>query len=368
MARALPEFNRQLGVGVMMIGLGVTMRFVLLPMILLGSAALLGINWSGKSPDAGETTTLLSSESDSNSGRDGLKTGLLTLDKETISSSSASGSVSTDMARSGRDGDSSNGDPIATASVMEIRNESNSDGRVHATAKIPTAIQPVSIDHLIQRLKKSLGEIETYSGYTAVLEQQVQKNGRVLDPEMIELKLRRSPFSVYLRWQNDGQEVLYVEGMHDGKLLARPTRGIAALKGIWRLNPKSPHAMKGTRYPLTEIGIEKLNLMALEFYLTNNSVHEGAVCLEVPVVVEGQEAVCYQVTFANEQVSPEYAASHLTFDLKSGLLKSVESYCWGTDSRPGQLLERYRYHRVVPHVGLGDHDFSVSNSEYKFQN
>lgn len=354
MARTLPLFNRQFE-------LGVIMRFLLLPLFFLGSAAFLGLNWSG-TPSATDEAQL--SEASGAENR---------TDSDRVASSDVrqSSSVSHDRGEGtfsrSADEETGHGDAMAMATRTDSHSGNQSGAKVHVAAKIPASAQPVPIDRLIQSLKRSLAEIEKHSGYTAVLEQQVQKNGRVLDPETIELKLRRSPFSVYLRWQSDGQEVLFVEGMHDGKLLARPTRGIAALRGIWRLNPTSQHAMKGTRYPLTEVGIEKLNLMALDFYLTNNSVHEGAVCTEVPVIAEGRSAVCYQVSFANEEVSPLYATSHLTFDLETGLLKSVESHSWGPDSRPGMLLERYRYHRIVPHGGLRDHDFSVTNSEYKFQ-
>jgi len=229
-----------------------------------------------------------------------------------------------------------------------------------------SATDPDSMSSLIQALERSLKAIRSIPSYTATLEQQVQKGGRTLDPDFIDLKLRHEPFSVYLKWQDDHQEVLYVHGENDGRLLARPTRGLASLRRIWRLNPVSSQAMKDSRYPLTEIGIEKLNTMALQFYLKQKSVQEGCTCVTSKTMAEGRPAATYEVSFADPARSPEYARSRLTFDMESHLLVSVESHTWSENGQVGPLLELYRYHGFQPDRSLADEDFSEHHPDYDF--
>jgi len=237
-----------------------------------------------------------------------------------------------------------------------------------ATAVVASSVAPASVSKLMVHLTRSLEAIEKIPAYTAILEQRVQKRGRVLDTDFIDLKLRRSPFSVYLKWHDDAQEVVYVEGLNDGRLLAHPTKGFASLRPIWRLRPNSSQAMKESRYPLTEVGIEKLTRMALEFYRTETTTQTDIVCVETPVLAEGRPAIAFQVFFSNEQISPQYATSCLTFDNESGLLVSLETHGWDVDGKPGLLLELYRYHRITPNPELADEDFSEMNPAYGFRN
>ena len=55
-----------------------------------------------------------------------------------------------------------------------------------------------------------------------------------------------------------GQEVIYVEGANDGKLIGHAGSGLMALAGTKWLDPKGTLAMIGQRYPITELGIANL--------------------------------------------------------------------------------------------------------------
>jgi len=253
-----------------------------------------------------------------------------------------------------------------TSAVAAIDGPSNNSSSNHLAANGKASSMANAVESLKEYLVRSLHEMEKIPAYTAVLEQQVQKRGRLLDPDWIDLKLRRSPFSVYLKWQDDGQEVVYVEGLNDGRLLAHPTKGLASLRSVWKLRPESQQAMRDFRYPLTEIGIENLSRMALRFYQQEKSVQAGVVCVSSQVLAEGRPATQFDVSFANENVSPVYATSRLIFSQETGFLISVESHGWNADGKPGMLLELYRYHKITPNADLGDLDFSEDNPAYGF--
>ncbi|MCA8995703.1 MAG: DUF1571 domain-containing protein [Planctomycetaceae bacterium] len=218
---------------------------------------------------------------------------------------------------------------------------------------------------LRQRLREAARKAKQVERYSATLEQQVVVDGREFDPERIDIKIRRKPFSVYLRWQEDGQEVLYIEGENDGKLLARPTRGLAAMRGVWELPPDSPHAMKGQRYPVTKLGVENLALMAIDFHNAQGIERAIYQCRSEDGTQRNRETEEFTVTFQPEQGS-EFSKSILAFDRKLGLLIGVENFGWNDDGEPGDLVERYTYLNLNPTSEITEEDFSRENPNYSF--
>jgi len=255
--------------------------------------------------------------------------------------------------------------PVARESEVSVVEELAVETSEQEAAR--TSASSATISALTDHLIRSIQAMEKIPAYSATLEQQVQKRGRVLDADWIDIKIRRSPFSVYLKWHGDNQEVIYVEGLNDGRLLAHPTRGLASLRPVWKIRPDSQQAMKSSRYPLTEIGIEKLSKIALDFYQQNKNVQKEIVCISIPVLADGRPATAFEVRFANDSISPQYATSRLTFDHETEFLVSLESHSWGADGKPGELLEMYRYHRITPNSELNDVDFSELNPEYNFR-
>src|SRR5260370_35251192 len=85
------------------------------------------------------------------------------------------------------------------------------------------------------------------------------KKGRPLRQVMV-LKFRREPFSVYLKYvePHAGREVIYVEGRNKGKLQVHEPSGLASVIGTISLAPTGNEAMKENRYPVTLLGMEKM--------------------------------------------------------------------------------------------------------------
>lgn len=219
---------------------------------------------------------------------------------------------------------------------------------------------------MLEELRAAQSKAEQLPGYTATWEQQVEIDGVLRDTEFVDAKVRQRPFSVYMKWHEDGQEALYVDGANSNRILVRPTRGLIALRGIWRLRPDSPQALRDTRYPITEFGVAKLAEQALAFHKARNYSQQGMHCRFDEFDNEGVPCRRYTVTFDAPE-DAEYATSILTFDLDQGLLIAMENHSWGPDARPGQLLERYVYHNLTPASDLTDNDFSEKNPAYAFK-
>ena len=61
--------------------------------------------------------------------------------------------------------------------------------------------------------------------YTGVMIKREQVQGRLQPENVISMRVRNQPFSVYMRWlspkQSTGQEVCFVQGRNDNKMRVR---------------------------------------------------------------------------------------------------------------------------------------------------
>lgn len=203
------------------------------------------------------------------------------------------------------------------------------------------------------------------TSYTATLEMQEEVNGNLRARDSIQIKLRQQPFSVYMRWQDNGQEALFVRGKNGDRLLAKPTNGLAALKRLWRLDPDSRMAKQSCRYPITESGIENLVNRVDAFYAARDDWSSAVNC-SVSRSTEADRIVTkYFVQFQDKSVSPEYLESRLSFDHATGLLIDVQNLGWTDDESP-RIVEHYAYRAIDQSATLDDSDFDEKNSEYEF--
>lgn len=72
----------------------------------------------------------------------------------------------------------------------------------------------------------------------------------------MDVKFLDDPFSVFLHWRKNAgkaDKVLYVEGQHEGKMMALPVL-IGWLTGPMAFDPEGPEARKSSPRPLTQFG------------------------------------------------------------------------------------------------------------------
>lgn len=223
-----------------------------------------------------------------------------------------------------------------------------------------------SFQVLMESLAKGREALAQVPAYYAVLEKQVFLDGRLLNEEVLDIKVRHKPFSVYLKWRSDQQEVLYVDGRHDGRLVVRPTRGLVALRKIWRLPPDSPQAMKKNRHPVTSLGVERLHAMVDGFHEGRGYSSDGLQCRHYEETIHGERCLRIETTFPNPREGGEFSRSIVTFCPKRELVIGVENYGWTDDGRPGPLLERYFYRDLSVKPTLSDEEFDMENPNYNF--
>jgi outer membrane lipoprotein-sorting protein len=94
--------------------------------------------------------------------------------------------------------------------------------------------------------------------YSFTFQKQERIGEKLEKKELIDVKFREKPFSVYMNWLEGARKaarVLYVEGENDGKMLVKPT-GIGSFLIVSR-DPEGEDARKAGRYTLKQFGLKK---------------------------------------------------------------------------------------------------------------
>jgi hypothetical protein len=211
---------------------------------------------------------------------------------------------------------------------------------------------------------------EQVKDYTAILYKQENIDGKVQEEQVLDLKIRHRPFSVYLKFREpkkmSGQEAIWIPSRNDGKLVAHGV-GFEKHLGTQQLDPESYIAMRGCKYSIKEVGILRLLNTFLEVGKKDAKHGECNVTYTESVKISGRDCRLIQITHPTKR---DYFIFHLArvyVDKELNLPIRYESYGW--PSKPGEqpiLLERYTYAGLKLNVGLVDMDFNQKNLNYGY--
>ncbi len=243
------------------------------------------------------------------------------------------------------------------------------------------ASDPSPIDAAIKLSRESLAHIQQHvDDYTALFVKRCRVDGELPPLQYAKVKIRNrkqrdgelaTPFSVYLNFLKpasvQGREVIWVEGQHDGKLIVHEAAGIGKLLNV-KLDPNGTIAMRGQRYPVTEIGIENLAVKMIETGLRHRPHGECEVQFFRDAKIGEARCLMMQVTHPTKRDHFDFYQARVYFDEELKIPIRYESWSW-PETPGGQpvLEEEYMYLQVRVNVGLTDRDFDLGNPEYRFR-
>ncbi len=229
-----------------------------------------------------------------------------------------------------------------------------------SAAGAPPEVAGSGIETDIRQMQSTYAAI---SGYTCTFYKRERVNGKLLPRERIFMKFRK-PFSVYMRWigeEHEGQEVIYVRGKHDGKMIAH--RGSFPDITL-RVNPSGVLAMRNNRHPVTEAGIGATIQDIVSDYRRAEAHPEDSVSYTYlgEREIYGQNCRCYEVRVPDDRSAPYYALrSEICINEENAL--PVRIRVWNTR---GALVEDYGFGDLDLQPGLTDRDFQPDNPAYEF--
>lgn len=244
-----------------------------------------------------------------------------------------------------------------------------------APAKPQSLLTPNPNEHpLMPALRwayQGLPEIEKIKDYSATLVKRERVGGKLGEYEHIFLKIRHQPFSVYMYFlgpeERRGQEVIYVHNRNDNMIIAHGTGVQRTMFGTVSLKPTGPVAMKGQRYPITEIGILNMVRRLIEVGEKDLQYGECEVKFFEGAKINDRSCTCIQVVHPVPRRNFLFHVARIFVDDELNLPIRYESYDW--PKQPGgepELIEEYTYLNLKLNNGFTDLDFDPKNPNYNF--
>ncbi|MGB7326845.1 MAG: DUF1571 domain-containing protein [Rubripirellula sp.] len=221
---------------------------------------------------------------------------------------------------------------------------------------------------------------ESVVDYTALLVKRERVDGTLGPHEYMQVKVRNrklsgaqivQPLSVYVNFVKPtsvkGREVIYVENANDGNIVAHEGGFKGKFLPTVNIPPTGMLAMRGQRYPMTEIGVENLIEKLIE--RGTRARQEADVQCEFRKNARVKDRTCtvLQVTSPTKVEGLDFHQAQVFIDDALNLPIRYIAYDW--PARRGaalEVIEEYNYLDLKVNVGLTDADFDPYNKQYNF--
>jgi len=243
-----------------------------------------------------------------------------------------------------------------------------------ANAPIITAAAEHPLLPVIRWAEREHPNIAAITDYTAIMQKQENIGGEVNGVQVLEIKVRHHPFSVYTKFrfpqELNGQQAIYVQGKNDDKIIGHGV-GFRRTFGSQKLEPSGLLAMRGQKYPITEMGLLNLTDRLLEVGYKDSRFDECVVKYTEGVTLfkntEPRECTMIQVMHPTPRPYFIFYVALIYVDKELNLPIRYESYEWPRkEGEKPKLIEVYEYRNLKLNVGLTDKDFDPDNPEYAF--
>ena len=278
---------------------------------------------------------------------------------------------------------------IANESVSQPtgNSEPHKNGEANSHSETKGLSDGHALDPVLDLARTALrNHIENHRDYTAILVKRELVGGKLVPESKMSLKLRYGPpsapdspertVSVYLKTlepkSQAGREVIWSQGKNNNKLTAHEA-GLLGMISV-DLMPESRLAMAGNRYPITEIGLEKLLSKLIERGERDRKLGPATVRTTENTMLGDRK--CRLIEFLHDSPTVSVDGKTVEFEfylaqiyIDDELLLPIKYASFSWPKSPGgapELLEEYTYLDVKLNVGLSDKDFDTKNPEYRF--
>lgn len=213
--------------------------------------------------------------------------------------------------------------------------------------------------------------------FTCLLVKRERLNGQLQDYEYLATKVRREqrdgdqitvPFAVFTEFLGPakvrGRKVLYVQGENEGKMLVR-NGGTRFNYVTIKLEPNSAAALRESRYPITELGLdaftERLISITLSDIRNDPTGENSKIKFFNEASVDDRPCLHIQVTHPVKHENFSYHVANIYIDNELHMPIRIETYSWPKEGEDKLILEEeFTFTRLKLNVGLTDADFSPS--------
>lgn len=231
---------------------------------------------------------------------------------------------------------------------------------------------PVSNQILLSFLHAARDRIDKVPSYTATFRRREWHKGKLGVEQTAQLKVRRDPFSVYLRFLSPkaGKEALYVDGARSNNVLAHNGDWTRRLVPLLEVPPTSPLAMVDNRHPINEAGLSNLIDRLLFFRELDRTDPVGHVTLDRTHDTSGKEWLRSVTVMPHDDGIRPFARVEVLYCPDLQLPLRIQNFAWPADegltSSDPVLVECYEYDDLNLSANLTSADFDPHNPSYEF--
>lgn len=241
----------------------------------------------------------------------------------------------------------------------------------------PEQLSERTLVRKVEMLKKGVKFLESTPDYTAQFMKRELVNGELLEEQTMAMKLRHEPFSIYLKWMDFevGREVMYVDGVNDGKMLVHSGGWKARLPAIL-MAPDCTLAMKEARYPVTRAGLLSLATTIIDYNSQDLVARNYSRCVQLDDQMVGDRSCAtFILEYFDRDSSKEYRKSVTLIDKEWCVPLYIKNFGWpgedfnqeDADLDESTLIEHYTYSDVKFRSSLSALDFDNTNEDYNFR-
>jgi hypothetical protein len=218
------------------------------------------------------------------------------------------------------------------------------------------------MDKPVALLNEAIRRFKHVRDYECRLIKRERVNGELLAESVMTMRVRNTPFSVYLRSESPesekGLEACYVKGRNHGMMRVHPN-GLLGIFGFVSLETHDARAFKTNRHCITEAGLGNLLETTAKYWEMERRLNKTQVRITEDEI--GGHACARIETIHPDRKEGSFYAYRcvLWLDKETHLPVGAEAYDWPSQGGPkgGDLLESYRFLDIRCNIGLGNDAF-----------
>ncbi|HEY5311790.1 MAG TPA: DUF1571 domain-containing protein [Pirellulales bacterium] len=236
-----------------------------------------------------------------------------------------------------------------------------------------TSVGPVNSTTLAAcaaALNEARHVLDSVATMQAVMEKRERVRGRLEPLQQIEIKVRRAPRGVYMRWRapDEGQEVIWRENANGNQILVHPGGWRGRLLPMVRIDPNSPRVLEQSRRPIESAGLWAMTRQLGELVA---QAQKSAAALRVDVTQDqqfaGRKCTAYRLVRAAYTSASDFQSLVIYIDAAAKVPVGIERYIWTVGGRGAPVLdEYYAYRDLRLNAPLSGRDFDAANPAYHF--
>ena len=213
--------------------------------------------------------------------------------------------------------------------------------------------------------------LESVNAMQAVMEKRERVKGNLEPGQQHRVKVRRSPRSVYMRWQSpdEGQEVIWQENANGNRILVHPGGWRGRLMPMVKVDPKSTRVSEQSRRPIESAGVWAMTRQLGDLVTQCPAIPRGQCKLKSSKAKTLPAAIvpCFASCRNAYQAGADFQSVVFYIDAAAKVPVGIEHYLWGAGGRGQPVLdEYYAYRDLRLNAPLSDRDFDVANPAYHF--